>query len=66
MKEDFLNFQLSKDKMNALKGGQKQACHCGGSSLIFHVEGTKYEELEATAGERCGSAGWACTPVKAN
>ncbi|WP_158585994.1 MULTISPECIES: hypothetical protein [Bacteroides] len=51
--------------MNELKGGQTQACHCGGSSTsIFYVEGTTYEELEKTAGRLCGLNGWACTPVK--
>lgn len=28
MKEIFLKFQLSKDKMNALKGGTVYACSC--------------------------------------
>lgn len=65
MKEDFLKFQLPKNKMNELKGGQTQACHCGGSSTsIFYVKGTTYEDLEKTAGRQCGLNGWACTPVK--
>lgn len=64
MKEDFFKFQLPKEKLNKVRGGVVQNCHCGGSTTIFQVEGTTYDELENTAGRRCGSAGWACTPVK--
>lgn len=63
MKNKFLKFELAKVEMNNLKGGVVQNCHCGGTSLIFQVEGTTYEDLEKTAGRKCGLAGWACTPV---
>lgn len=50
--------------MNSLKGGVAQNCHCGGSSTVFQVEGDTYEDLEKTAGRECGTAGWACSPVR--
>lgn len=46
MKNKFLKFELTKVEMNNLKGGVVQNCHCGGTSLIFQVEGTTYEDLE--------------------
>ncbi len=64
MKKEFIKFQISKSKMNELKGGVTQNCHCGGSTTVFQVKGTTYEDLERTAGRECGTAGWACTPVK--
>lgn len=66
MKETFLKFQLSKEKMNEVRGGSTQICRCGGSTNEFRVEGTdgSYDELENTVGRICGDRGWACTPVK--
>ena len=48
MKETFLKFQLPKEKMNEVRGGSTQICHCGGSTNEFRVEGTdgSYDELE--------------------
>lgn len=65
MKKEFIKFQLSKGKMNNLKGGVLQNCHCGGATTGFAVEGTTYEDLERQIGRRCGAAGWACTPFVA-
>lgn len=31
MKKEFLKFQVSKEGMNELRGGQLQRCHCGGT-----------------------------------
>lgn len=65
MKKEFLKFQVSKEGMNELRGGQLQRCHCGGTvKKEFITSGSSYDELEAQVGSICGSAGWACTPVR--
>lgn len=65
MKKDFLKFQVSKEAMNELRGGQLQRCHCGGTTnKEFITSGTTYSELERQVGSICGDAGWACTPVR--
>lgn len=66
MKEIFFKFQLPKEKMNEVRGGNTQRCHCGGSSNEFLINGTggSFDELEDVVGKICGDAGWACTPVK--
>lgn len=64
MKKDFLRFQISKEAMNELRGGA-QSCHCGGSNHNFVVNGAEsFDDLEKSVGAVCGSAGWACTPMR--
>jgi natural product precursor len=64
MNNDLLKFQLSKEAMNSLKGGQRQRCHCGGTTNEeFITSGTTYDELEFQVGSICKDKGWACTPI---
>lgn len=64
MRKELLKFQVSKEAMNEIKGGQLQRCHCGGTTnKEFITSGTTYAQLEFQVGGICGNAGWACTPV---
>lgn len=64
MKTEFTKFQLSKEKMNELRGGA-QSCHCGGSDNYFTVTGANtFDELNGSVGRICGNAGWSCTPIR--
>lgn len=65
MKKEFLNFQVSKEAMNELKGGQQQICSCSSTGGVYQVEGNTFDELDSIMQEICGDdLGWSCTPLK--
>lgn len=62
MKDVFLKFQLSKDKMNELKGGEVYACKCSNTTEIFIVAQDTYEEVINEADQWCGDHSYQCVP----
>ncbi|WP_288241940.1 hypothetical protein [uncultured Bacteroides sp.] len=63
MKEDFFKFQLSKDKMNALKGGTVYACSCKKINEIQVIVANTAKELKEKAEQKCGDNNAECVPA---
>ncbi|RHL02304.1 hypothetical protein DW036_25170 [Bacteroides sp. AF39-11AC] len=62
MHKEFLKFQLSKDKMNELKGGAVYACKCSNSTEIFVVAQDTVAGAVGEAMQWCGDNSVECVP----
>lgn len=66
MKKDFLKFQVSKEAMNQLRGGDAghvEICHCAGSRS-FQIIVNDSVDIFDTMDKRCNGGDWACSPQK--
>ncbi len=67
MKQEFRNFQVSKETMNQLRGGvdagHVEICHCAGGanfSIIVNETVNMFDVMD----EACNGGDWACSPQK--
>lgn len=61
MKKDFMKFQISKEAMNQLRGGDAFSCSCGnGKSFTSAMPHTVMQLVDAI-NSICGDSGGSCT-----
>ena len=60
MQKDFLKFQISKDAMNELRGGDAFLCTCGNGKVFTSAEPQTTMELVDAINSVCGESGGTC------
>lgn len=63
MKKEFLNFQVSKEAMNELRGGVVAACKCSNVAEVFILVGDTMFDIQDDADQWCGAHNYECVKV---